>query len=62
MPAVLNQQSERPGEPGGHSPRAINGKPSSATPGPPGPPHILKEPPCACSTPPPHSPPRPRWP
>ncbi|KAF5990660.1 hypothetical protein BOG92_000360 [Streptomyces sp. WAC00263] len=43
MTAVLNQQSEHPGGPGGHSSRAINGKQSSATSGPPGPANILKE-------------------
>ena len=44
MTAVLNQWSERPEGPGGHSPRAINGTQSSATPGPPGPPHIPRFP------------------
>src|SRR5690349_23143669 len=44
MTAVLNQWSERPEGPGGHSSRAINDKPSSATPGPPGPLNILREP------------------
>ncbi|MFD5922787.1 hypothetical protein ACFVYP_39565 [Kitasatospora sp. NPDC058201] len=43
MTAALNQWSERPGGPGGHSPGAINGKHPSATPGPPGPPTILKD-------------------
>ncbi|QJS13707.1 chitosanase [Streptomyces argyrophyllae] len=43
MTAVLNQWSERPGGPGGHSFRVINDRSPSATPGPPGPPHILRE-------------------
>src|SRR5690606_25240338 len=43
MPAALNQQSERPGGPGGQSFRAINGRNPSATPGPPGPSQFLRK-------------------
>ncbi|MFD3636886.1 transposase [Streptomyces sp. NPDC058664] len=43
MTAALNQWSERPRGPGGHSSRAINGNRLPAIPGPPGPLHILRD-------------------